>query len=93
MAHDTKTNALWNEHRLAREKMDAELQKVCEAEFPPGTPVKWIYSFERGTNNPIWRRGKVVRVGSYCRVTCRMDGKTADHEKYGHELEHDRPAS
>lgn len=88
MAHNTRSNALWNKHQAIRKEQEEELQKLANEEFQPGTKVKWIYTFKVG-GEAVWRRGAVVRVHDFCRVECRIGNSRSTHIIYSHSLEFD----
>lgn len=88
----TKTCALWNEHRRQQERMTKELDAVARAEFPPGTRVRWVHTFARGTHEPVYREGVVHKWYGYEQVEVRMRPDGPNHRLYCHLLDIVAPA-
>lgn len=87
----TQVRELRAMHEKVRERMDKELVDLALKEFPVGTAVKWIRTFERGSNAPVYLHGVVFRTGEYSFTLKTKSGAT--HSKYPWELDHDLPAS
>ena len=84
MAH-TKSLTLFTEQRAVKAKLDREFNACVEEEFAPGTKVRWIYTYKRGENTPVYREG-VVKKTSNGYVIATM-GSHAEHRMHASNME------
>lgn len=86
----TKTKALYTHHQTEQAgQRECELAAVAVNEFPLGSKVKWIRTYDRD-GNPQWLHGGVKEQGLDRQFSWTM--KTASgalHKRYPWELEHD----
>lgn len=58
----TKAQSLRAEIRALSDEYNKRMLEACKEEFPVGTPVRWIYTFNR-RSEPVYRHGVVHRYG------------------------------
>lgn len=86
----TKTALLYRKQQLQRRADQIELQRCAESEFPIGTKVKYVHTYD-SARQPKYRSGKVHGHGSWRVLIKSRTG--AIHDKEPYLLEFDNEAS
>lgn len=84
---NTRTLDLWNEHRRQNAAQHAALDDVIREEFPPGTRVRWVHTFTRPGNVPVYREGVVSRFYGLGKVNVRVKPGGPEHCLYAYHLD------
>jgi hypothetical protein len=80
----TRCLKLYQEHHRIKKDMRAAMKAAAEEEFPVGSTVKYVYSYDKKTNEAVYRKAVVV---GHTEWNIRLKGPSGgDFTRYAEDL-------